>query len=56
MEWIESLVAADHARLEDFAHAIRTAAVFIMGKDSDGEVRRQSVIHRCRILLDGSER
>ena len=53
-EWIESLVAAGHARIEDFAHAIRTAAAFIRGKDSDGEARRRSMIHRCRILLDGS--
>lgn len=53
-EWIESLVAAGHARIEDFAHAIRTAAAFIRGKDSDGEARRRSVIHRCRILLDES--
>jgi superfamily II DNA or RNA helicase len=52
--WIESLVAAGHARIEDFAHAIRTAAVFIRGKDPDGEARRRSVIHRCRILLDES--
>jgi superfamily II DNA or RNA helicase len=53
-EWIESLVAVGHARLEDFVHAIRTAAAFIKGKDSDGEARRRSVIHRCRILLDGT--
>jgi hypothetical protein len=53
-EWIESLVTAGHARIEDFAHAIRTAAVFIKGRDSDGEFRRRSVVHRCRILLDGS--
>ena len=52
-EWIESLVTAGHARIEDFAHAIRTAAMFIRGKDSDGEFRRRSVVHRCRILLDG---
>lgn len=53
-EWIESLVAAGHARIEDFAHAIRTAAAFMRGKDSEGEARRRSIIHRCRILLDGS--
>lgn len=52
--WIESLVATGHARIEDFAHAVRTAATFIRGKDSDGEAGRRSMIHRCRILLDES--
>lgn len=52
--WIESLVAAGHARTEDFAHAIRTAAVFIKGEGPDGETRRRSVVHRCQILLDES--
>ena len=53
-EWIESLVATGHARIEDFAHAVRAAAAFIRGKEPDGEVSRRSMIHRCRILLDES--
>jgi superfamily II DNA or RNA helicase len=52
--WIESLIAAGHARIEDFAHAVRTAAVFIKGEGPDGETRRRSMVHRCQILLDES--
>jgi superfamily II DNA or RNA helicase len=52
--WIESLIAAGHARMEDFAHAVRTAAVFIKGEAPDGEADRRSMIHRCQILLDES--
>ena len=50
--WIESLVAAGHARIEDYAHAIRTAAVFIKGEGSNFESRRRSMVHRCQIILD----
>lgn len=53
-EWIESLVTAGHARVEDFAHAIRTASAFIKGRDPDGEGRRRSAVHQCRILLNES--
>ncbi len=52
--WIESLVTAGHASVEDFAHAIRTAAVFIKGTGSDGEASRQSMIRRAQIVLDDS--
>jgi superfamily II DNA or RNA helicase len=54
--WIESLTAAGHARIEDFAHAVRTAAIFIKGDGPDGEASRRSMIHRCQILLDESGR
>jgi superfamily II DNA or RNA helicase len=53
-KWIESLVAAGHARLEDYAHAIRTAAVFIKGDGADGTASRRFMVQRSRILLDES--
>lgn len=52
--WIESLTAAGHARIEDFAHAVCTAAIFIRGDGPDGETRRRSMIHRCQIIPDES--
>ena len=50
--WIESLIAGGHARIEDFAHAVRTAAVFIKGTGPDGEASRRSMVQRGQILLD----
>ena len=50
--WIESLISAGHARIEDFACAIKTAAIFVRGEQPDGETRRRSMIHQCQILLD----
>jgi superfamily II DNA or RNA helicase len=52
--WIESLVTAGHANVEDYAHAIRTAAVFIREPGSDGEASRRSSVHRAQIVLDES--
>jgi superfamily II DNA or RNA helicase len=52
--WIESLIASGHARIDDFAHAVAAAAVFIRGAGSDGEVSRRSVMQRSQILLDDS--
>ena len=54
LSWIESLVPASRGRVEDFVHAVRTAAIFIEGERSDGEARRRSVVQKCRILLDDS--
>ena len=45
---------AGHARIEDYAHAIRTAAVFVKGDGPDGESSRRAVVHHCQILLDES--
>ena len=54
--WIESLVAAGHPRVEDYAHAVRTAAVFIEGEGTDGAAGRRSAMQRCQIVLDESGR
>jgi superfamily II DNA or RNA helicase len=51
-KWIESLIADGHARIEDFAHAIQTAAVFIRGSGPDGELIRRTMIQQGQILLD----
>jgi superfamily II DNA or RNA helicase len=52
--WIESLIASGHARIDDFAHAVRTAAVFIQGTSPDGQANRRFMMQRSPIFLDDS--